>query len=228
MRLTRLIPALLLAVSAAFPQSRTLTQGPHRMEITLERLDGDRWQAIDPGLVLAQGDHVRFRYRTNFDGYLYVTNHNSSGAYQQLVPLAETGQDNRVTADHDYRVPSTATMFTIGGPAGFETVYWLVTPSRVSEPAPRTPPVPRQTRTAPDPNLTPRCDDTIWRARGDCIDNSAGPKLVPRGETLPESLASGGARSRDLFFMRQDDKAIISSPTPLTGPVLYEFRLAHR
>ena len=52
-----------------------MKQGAYRMEITLERLDGDAWRAVDPGLVLAQGDRVRFRYRTNFDGYLYGFRH---------------------------------------------------------------------------------------------------------------------------------------------------------
>ena len=60
--------------AGAFAQSHTMTQGAHRMEIMLERLDGEKWRTIDPGLVLASGDRVRFRFRTNFDGYLYVTN----------------------------------------------------------------------------------------------------------------------------------------------------------
>jgi hypothetical protein len=52
---------------------------------------------------------------------------------------------------------------------------------------------------------------------------------VPRGEQLPQSLAGAADKtSRDLFFMRQNEKAVISSPAPLPGPVVYEFRLAHR
>ena len=232
----RLPVLVLVAVTATFsqsravPQSRTMTQGPHRMEITLERHGSGGWSTIDPGLVLAQGDQVRFRFRTNFDGYLYVTNQSSSGAYQQLFPLRETGQDNHVLANKDYQVPATAMVFTIAGPPGYETVYWLVTPARLSEAPPRTPPAPQDYKPPPSTGtLTPRCDDTIWRARGDCIDNSAGPKLVPRGEQLPQSLAGAADKtSRDLFFMRQNDKAVISSPVPLPGPVVYEFRLAHK
>lgn len=221
--------------STALPQSKTVTKtmakGPHRMEITLERHEKGGWRAIDPGLVLAQGDQIRFRYTTNFDGYLYVTNESSSGAYQQLFPLESTGRDNRVLAGKEYQVPATEMAFTISPPAGYETVYWLVTPSRLSDPAQRTPAVPPGYKAAPSPEKTliPRCDDTIWRSRGDCIDNSAGPKLVPRGEQLPQGLAGPAeTTSRDLFFMRQDEKAVISSPTPLPGPVVYEFRLAHK
>jgi Domain of unknown function (DUF4384) len=232
-------PLLALAIlPAAFTQSRTMTQGPHRMEIMLERHAKDGWKTIDPGLVLAQGDRVRFRFRTNFDGYLYVTNQNSSGAYQQLFPLAETGQDNRVTANRETQVPTTSMVFRIDGPAGYETVYWLVTPSRLAEgktsaaPTPEHKMLPSNSGVNPGANpgaLVPRCDDSIWRARGDCIDNSAGPKLVPRGEQLPEALSGANDKtSRDLFFMRQNDKSVISSPAPLAGPVIYEFRLAHK
>ena len=99
-------------------QSRTMTQGAHRMEIMLERLDGGAWHTIDPGLVLAQGDRVRFRFRTNFDGYLYVTNQSTSGKYEQLFPREETGQDNHIAAGKEYQVPATATVFRIAGPAG--------------------------------------------------------------------------------------------------------------
>ena len=82
-----------------------MAQGAHRMEILLERLDGDTWHTIDPGLVLAQGDRVRFRFRTNFDGYLYVMNQSTSGKYEQLFPREETGQDNRIAAGKEYQVP---------------------------------------------------------------------------------------------------------------------------
>lgn len=223
------LPILFLtAASTGFPQSRSMTQGPHRMEIILERHDAAGWHTIDPGLVLAQGDQVRFRFRTNFDGYLYVTNQNSSGVYQQLFPRLETGQDNQIIANRDYQVPATSTAFTIAGPAGYETVYWLVTPGRLSDAAPRFTPVPSDYKTTPQV-LTPRCDDTIWRSRGDCIDHAAGPTLVPRDVELPQTLAqAAGQTDRDLVFSRQKDKAVISSPAPLSGPVIYEFRLAHR
>ena len=66
----RVAAALALAAALGSAQSRTLTQAGHRMELVLERLDGDTWHIIDPGLVLAQGDRVRFKLRTNFDGFL--------------------------------------------------------------------------------------------------------------------------------------------------------------
>jgi hypothetical protein len=218
----------LVAAGVSSPQSRTMTEGAHRMEIMLERLDGSNWHTIDPGLILAQGDRVRFKFHTNFDGYLYVMNQSTSGKYEQLFPSEEAGQDNRIAASKEYQVPATSTAFRIAGPAGHEIVYWLVTPARLTDAPPRLQPPPAEHKTTP-PTLIPRCDDAILQARGDCIDSSAGPKLVPRGEEVPKNLTdAAGKQPRDLLFMRQKNTAVISSPEPLKGPVIYEFRLAHR
>jgi hypothetical protein len=224
----RLAAALALAAALGSTQTRTMTQGAHRMELVLERLDRDTWRAIDPGLVLAQGDRVRFKFRTNFDGYLYVMNQSTSGTYEQLFPRDETGRDNRVSAYKEYQVPATSAAFRIAGPAGYETVYWLVAPARLTDSVPRSQPPPAA-KAAP-PTLIPRCDDTILKSRGDCVDPSAGPKLVPRGEALPQNLTGQGIgrEQRDLLFLRQNNTAVISSPVPLAGPVIYEYRLAHR
>ena len=52
---------------------------------------------------------------------------------------------------------------------------------------------------------------------------------MPRGEALPQNLGAGvGKEQRDLIFVRQKNTAVISSPVPLRGPVIYEYRLAHR
>jgi len=222
-------PVVILATfPAAFSQSSKMAHGAYRMEITLERFDLGAWHPIDPALVLSDGDRLRFRYRTNFDGYLYVTNQTSSGKYEQLFPLQETGQDNKIVSGKEYQVPSTSADFKVAGPAGYEVVYWLVTPQKLTDGPPKMQPVPSTYTTAPS-DMTPRCDDTIWKARGDCVDHSAGPSLVPRGIELPQNLAQVADQGpRDLVFMRQNDKAVISSPAPLTGPVIYEFRLAHK
>jgi len=211
---------------SAFGQARSMVQGAHRMELMLERREAGAWRTVDPGLVLDQGDEVRFRFRTNFDGYLYVSNQSTSGKYEQLFPRQETGQNNRVMGGQEYRVPSTATAFRIAGPAGHEIVYWLVSPARLGDVPAR---LGLPAEKSPPHTLIPRCDDERLKARGDCVDNSAGPKLVPRDVDMPPNLSDAATRSqRDLMFMREQDTAVISSPEPLTGPVIYEFRLAHR
>lgn len=217
------VPVLAL-VPPAVSQTQSMSQGVHRMELQLERLDGNAWHAIDPKLVLAQGDRVRFRFRTNFDGYLYVTNQSTSGKYEQLFPREETGQDNHILASKDYQVPSTSFAFRIAGPPGHEIVYWLVSPVRLND----IPGIPSTARKPAPITLIPRCDQGVLKARGDCVDSSAGPSLVPRDLDIPMNSARTNAASRDLLFMRQQDTSVISSAEPLSGPVIYEFQLAHR
>ena len=107
-------------------------------------------------------------------------------------------------------------------------MYWLVSPAPLTDGPSRYPAAPAGKKQA-SPTLIPRCDDAILRSRGDCIDTSAGPKLVPRDVDLPDHLAGAADQSRrDLMFLRQKDTAVISTPVALTAPLVYEFRLAHR
>jgi hypothetical protein len=206
----RAAAALGLVSALAFPQSRIMKQGAYRMEITLERLEGSTWRAVDPGLVFEQGDRVRFRYRTNFDGYLYVTDRGTSGRYDVLFPGAEAGSDNQVSASKEYQVPANAgTVFRVAGPAGHDLVYFMASPTRLGGVMGSFAATP-----VPKSGLIPRCDDSILRARGDCVDSSAGAKP--------------GEGTRDLVFMREGEQTVVSSPTPLTGPVIYQFQLAHK
>src|SRR6476661_1811238 len=98
------------------------------VEIVLERNESSAWKAIDPGLVLGQGDLVRFRFRTTFDGYLYVINSGTSGSQSLLFPADSTGRNNRVQAGKEYSVPSNGASFKVAGPPGHDVVYWLVSP----------------------------------------------------------------------------------------------------
>jgi len=230
----RLRLAILAAVALAalaqthFAAEGQKPEGAQRMELMLDRFDSGAWHSIDPALVLEQGDRVRFRFRSSFDGYLYVMNQSTSGKYEQLFPREETGQDNRIVAGKEYAIPSTASVFRIAGPAGHEIVYWLITPGRLNDGPPRYAAPPDGKNAAP-PTLIPRCDDALLKARGECIDHTAGPKLVPRDVELPQNLAGTADQNQgNLMFLRQKDTSVISSPAPLAGPVIYEFRLAHR
>jgi len=200
------------------------------MEIVLERAaGGGAWRAVDPSLVLAANDRIRFRFRTNFEGYLYVTNQGTSGRYQQLFPSAEAGGDNHVRAGQEYLLPTAKADFRVSGPPGMDIVYWLVSPARMADlprlfPGDASPGQPMK-----PPTLLPRCDDAVLQARGDCVDHAAGLKLIPR-DALPQSSLSdaAGRAQRDLVFLREQDTAVVSAPAPLTGPVIYQFVLAHR
>jgi hypothetical protein len=212
----------LLLLSLPSPSTaQRLERGSQWIEITLERNAGASWQRIAPGTVLERDDLVRFRFRTNFEGWLYVINQGTSGRRVLLFPTEDAGRENRVLAEQEYVVPSMDTAFRIAGPAGHDIVYWLLSPVALEGDANallRQGGAPDMVE-RPAPKLIPRCDGTIMRARGACIDSSAGPRNTIGGSAL---------RARDLVIMQNKEVTRVSSPHALTDPTVYEFRLAHR
>ncbi len=219
----------LVCASAALllcAQPARFAKGRQSMEIVLERHDAGGWHAIDSGLVLDQGDLVRFRFRANFNGYLYVIDSGTSGTKLLLFPKEATGLNNRIAANTNYSVPATATSFKVSGPAGHDVVYWLVSPAPLASDTAQT--LMHEESTKPPPSMTPRCNDSLFGPRARCIDSTAGPRNAT-SDSLPESLSSLPNRTkRELTIIQDKDAARLSSPEPLTGPVIYEFHLAHR
>jgi hypothetical protein len=230
--MTRALLSLVLLSAAVLPAQQQ--PPPRRMIIHVEtRTDGD-WKTVDPATIFDSGAQVRFRVQANFAGYLYVMNHGTSGDYSLLFPREDTGMRNELEPDKEYIVPATeGGAFRITGPPGHDIVYWMVTPlelapGRSAHPGyvPLPPPPPAGTKLN---TLVPRCDDAVFRARGECVDSKAGPRRVEDRSTLPPNLKSvPNLRSRELVFIREKNAAVVSSPAGATGPVVYEFRLAHK
>jgi hypothetical protein len=226
----RLLPFLSIsAIIATAGVSALFGQTPvhrSRIEITLERQEGKVWKAVDPSLVLASGDVVRFRFKSNFDGYLYVTNYATSGKSSLLFPRDETGRNNRIEAGKEYVIPETQAFFRIAGPPGYEMVYWYISPVSLGERFDLTPHKPSNYR---PPLLLPRCDDTAMRARGVCLDNEAGPRAVEQEKSLPGELAPmRDMSSRELTIVQQRNQSVVSPAGSALAPVFCEFRLAHK
>lgn len=223
--------APLLAAAMACAQSAATPKGTQRMEITVETLEGGQWKTVDPKLVFAADDQIRFRFKANFPGYLYVMNQSTSGNYTQLFPREDTGQQNRIQTGKEYLVPATEGSFRVAGPAGHDILYWMVTPIEIGgggHPA-AVPALPEKVA-VPVNQMTPRCDDTLFRARGECLDSTAGPRGLTKNHDLPPNLTGVAeqATERELYFIRDKKASVVASPRPLSGPVIYEFRLAHK
>ena len=208
----RFFAVFLLSALAFAEQSRVSQQGAHRMEIKLERFESGTWKAIDPALVLDKDDRIRFKFKANFSGFLYVTNLSTSATNSLLFPRVDTGSNNRVLAHREYVVPTSRGAFRVDGPAGYDVVAWMISPVELGRP--ETPPV----ASMPPVNMTPRCDDTLFKARGECLDSSAGPQAAKKNDNKPD----------DLVIIREKESSVISSTTPLKVPIVYEFHLAHR
>lgn len=207
----RFFAVFLLAALGFAEQSRVSQQGAFRMEITLERLESGSWKVIDPALVLEKNDRIRFRFKANFSGFLYVTNQSTSSNNSLLFPRVDTGSNNRIVANREYVVPTAKGAFRVDGPPGYDVVAWMISPVELGRP--EAPPTPSM----PPVNMTPRCDDTLFKARGECLDSSAGPQAAKKDQ-----------KADDLVFIRDKDSSVISSTTPLKSPLVYEFYLAHR
>jgi hypothetical protein len=184
--------------------------------------------------VFQRGDEVRLRVRSDADGYLYVLNRSSSGSMSVLFPGQDTAS-TRIERGHEYTLPaSSQRWFTVTDPPGYETIYFLVS----SEPTPRpksspvmNPPLVKPSKKAPSDaadGLIPRCDDQMFRARGDCLDLAAGPQAVGAADSLPDGMSAAGTASRDINIT-EEGQTVTVTPGKGAGPaVVYEFRIAHR
>jgi hypothetical protein len=196
-----------------------------RIRLTVERQDASGWKSVDAALVFSAGDKLRFHLTSTFAGYLYVMNHGTSGSYELLFPRSDTGADNSIEAKKDYVVPAAQGWFKMTGPAGHDIVYWVISPVKLGNEYRPPPPPPNASLPL---SFRPRCDDAIFKSRGDCVDTSAGVKPLKEGEPVPKNLDSiAQPTPRELLFIQEKGATVVSSPAPLTGPVVYELRLAH-
>ena len=196
-----------------------------QMRIVLEQQAGSAFRIVSPQHVFKTGDMVRFRVRSSSDGYLYVSNRAASGKYSELFPPTGAASDNRLEHGRDYRIPSTArSWFRIDEPAGYETVFFTFTYSPLLRRNNITPAFSKpRLQTAPA-ELTPRCDDAMFRARGECLDINAGPSAVPPGALE----GSEALTPRDITIVPGPDISVVSPATPGDAPIVYEIRIAHR
>ena len=181
---------------------------PQWIELTLERESEGAWKPAPPGLVLETGSRDRYRYQTPNTALVYVVNHGSSGARKLLFPAPDSGMDNHVRQGTSYLVPSTEAAFRVSGPEGHDIVYWILSPRALGEAEA----LALAREAAPPARLLPRCDDSVLRARGECVDTQAGPRLV----------------SRELTIVQKDERTRVGISTPPERPLVYQYRIPHR
>jgi len=222
--LTLLLPLSMLLSSFLHAQTP-------RMEITVERQVKENVEVTSPQHVFHSGDLVRFRFKPSFDGYLYVMDQSTSGKYLLLYPAKDARDANRVESGKEYLIPaSKGEWFRVDDPPGYETVYFVISPVELKEgaAAPQPPPAEPPPPGAPA-ELLPRCDDSAFRARGECIDVMAGARAVGKDDAVPAQLPPiSGAGSRDITVINKSTTSVVAPSNGEDGPLIYEFRLAHK
>ncbi len=222
--------SMLLLLALRVDAQQTGPARPSQLTIHLEQLRGEHTIPVRPEHVFEHDDVVRFRINSSVDGYLYAVDQGSSGQYSVLFPSASSSTGNAVAKQTELFVPASEDgWFQIDGPAGFETVYFLVSPTKLNVSAGEnhgtTKPSPSA---APRPSLMPRCNDAIFQARGECVDDSAGAAVLPRDAPLPPQITAAAPNaSRDLILTHDGDGTVKVTP-PGAGPAVYVFRLAHK
>jgi hypothetical protein len=234
------IGGICLAVSVVFLAAVSFGRGQgqaevnHRIDLLLEQKEGPGIRTVDPNYVFSAGAKIRFRLKSAVNGFLYVMDQGSSGAWQQLFPRDELAQSREVSAGKNYVIPASGSgWFQVSGPPGYDNVYFLVSPMDLGKTLPNGGHQEISSSAAADAAAfaaaTPRCDDELFRTHGECLDTHAGLKPIEKGEALPDRLPPlQGATSRDLIIVDNSKDTSISSTEPFDGPAVYRFRIAHK
>jgi hypothetical protein len=206
---SRLSAGLGCAVGLLLAATSILTAAPDTpLTVTVERASGEQWRPVDAATVFKAGEEVRFRIRPGFAGYIYVLNETAAGERMWIFPPASAPRSNSVVADRDYVFPDGDGALQIPDRAGYDFVYVILTSVRL----PAMPPVPPRIERPVKNTLLPRCKEGPLRARGVCLDETAGARPVDdpkRVESITKMVRGDDARSAGQI-------------------VVHELRLAHR
>jgi hypothetical protein len=184
-------------------------QSAQAVEVVLERASGQQWAVVDARTVFRAGEELRFRFRANFSGFLYVLDRTSTDQQLWLYPTPETGENNDIVANREYLIPATGGSFRIPDRPGYDSIFWIVSPVYLNGftglPA----------REKPSRPLLPRCRD-------ECLDAAAGARAADKQESF------GPLRSRELTVKNSPESTKVQAAKQGPGPLIYEIRIAHR
>lgn len=202
------------------------------ISIRLEQKAGEASKAVPQNTVFRNGDILRFQITSHIAGYLYVVDKGTTGGVDTLFPGSNAlAGDNRIEPEKSYLVPVSGDgWFEVSGPTGFDILYFLVSATPIALPPAAAPGGENQEKPeALPPGLLPRCDDAIFKARGDCIDASAGVAPLAPGAAMPRELVPlAKTASRDIILTDDGDGTVVKPAATAKLPLIYTFRLAHR
>ena len=223
------LSALLSMELTQYIQSQS-TNSAGLISIRLEQKNGDTSKTVPQNTVFHNGNILRFRLTSRIAGYLYVVDKGTTGQTTTLFPVSTgTGTQNRIEPDQTMVVPAMGDgWFEVSGPSGFDTIYLLVSSSPILIPPAAVPETQESPQNTLPPNLLPRCNDEIFKARGECIDSSAGAAPLPSDAPVPRELVPFAKSAARDIILTDDGDGVTVKPAPSAKlPVIYTFRLAH-
>jgi hypothetical protein len=200
------------------------------ISIRLEQKHGNEIKTVPQNTVFHTGDVLRFRLTSRIAGYLYVVDKGSSGETTTLFPVSTgAGGQNRIEPDQTMVVPAIGDgWFEVSGPSGFDTIYLLVSSTPILIPPASVPGNQENPQGPPPSNLLPRCNDEIFKARGECVDPSAGVAPLPPNAPVPRELIPfAKSAARDIILTDDGDGVTVKAAPSAKLPLIYTFRLAH-
>jgi len=200
------------------------------MSIRLEQKNGDDSKTVPQNTVFHNGNILRFRLTSRIAGYLYVVDKGTTGQTTTLFPVSSgTDSQNRIEPDQTMIVPAMGDgWFEVSGPSGFDTIYLLVSSTPILIPPASVPEAHESPESTLPPNLLPRCNDEIFRVRGECIDSSAGAAPLPPNAPVPRELVPFAKSAARDIILTDDGDGVTVKPAPSAKlPLIYTFRLAH-
>jgi hypothetical protein len=221
--------ALLSVGPTQYIQSQN-TNSTGLISIRLEQKNGEDSKAVPQNTVFHNGNILRFRLTSRIAGYLYVVDKGTTGETTTLFPVSTgPGTQNRIEPDQTVVVPAMGDgWFEVTGPSGFDTIYLLVSSSPILIPPGAAPEKQESPQNTLPPNLLPRCNDEIFKARGECIDSSAGAAPLPPDAPVPRELVPfAKSAARDIILVDDGDGVTVKPAPSAKLPLIYTFRLAH-
>jgi hypothetical protein len=223
---------VLLVAGSTVDLSARATDSEGLISIHLEQREGTLVRTVPQNTVFHTGDILRFRITSHIAGFLYVVDKGTTGATATLFPASADTADNTIGRDQNYLVPADGDgWFKVSGPSGFDILYFLVSATPIELPPAASGGRTHETPEAapPPPGLLPRCDDQIFKARGECLDPSAGVAPLTSGAPVPRELVPlAKTASRDIILTDDGDGTAVQAASTATLPLIYTFRLAHR
>jgi hypothetical protein len=210
--------------SFAIAESQDQAPAPPRTKLllTIERWKKDGWETANAQSVFKPQDRLRFRFRTSVSGYLYILNQASSGKTSWIYPLKSTHPDE-LSEGQEVIIPNTEGSFAVGGPPGFDTLYWIMrsTPFELHE-------VPADKLDVPS-TLISRCPEETSETEVTCLDKNAGPKALTDTKKLQSAIGLPGSLvARDLTFEPTPKATEISTNSDgASDGIMYQLKIAH-